>query len=166
MGWEEISLLPRLNPQERKLAKDMRTLARLKLYQVRKWQQQLDHLSITLDVPTPMNVVPSSERPWLNWVANQFSIKPSLSAEEKEQQQLRNALMHIRQNMNLERWPEDNAWQQLRSRLHLQISKSMTETEINENTQDNVLKLPESFSIIDSDILQLRQSAKQWLEAL
>ncbi|MDX8395697.1 MAG: hypothetical protein R8K22_04705 [Mariprofundaceae bacterium] len=165
LGWEEISLLPNLTNEDRELAKDMRMLAQNKLDQVGRWQQKMDHLTRLLAVPSYANVVPSSDNPWVDWIARQFSVKRSLSAQEKDILHLRQALTHIRQGLSLERWPDDDSWQKLRSRLHLHLVKYVADQTVN-HEQADVLKLPISFTGVDADIERLRQAAQDWLERL
>lgn len=154
-AWKEITTLPTLTAQERQLAEDMFALASKRESELIRWRQQLDHQADSLQVKPAENIVPESDNRWLNWLRNQFSIKPSISAAEKENRDLSLQLQHASQQLALENFPEAGAWRLLRARLQLRLSGD-----------DATLNLPDSFAPVRQDIQQLRQQAREWLEAL
>ena len=156
LAWQEISLLPSLSPEQRAQAEQMLQLAEQRQDDVRQWQQELDHIIMSLKTNEYNDIITSNDdKPWLQWLTRQFSLKRSQSNQEAELSQLKATLLNIRQNMSLEQWPETHRWTALRAQLQLRLLKQT----------DNTLQLPESFQAIEQDIHTLRQTAQTWLEA-
>jgi len=170
LAWQEISLLPSLSPEQRIQAEAMLKLAEQRQNDVQQWQQELEHLILSLQPSQYNNIIPSSinnhSNPWLQWLLTQFSLKRSQSSQEAAQLSLKNKLLHIKQAMSLEQWPSGTAWTELRAQLQLRLVQqfSATKKASHEAAQAPSLQLPENFKAIQSDIDKLRQTAKLWLE--
>ncbi len=161
LAWEEITLMPVLSSDEREQAQKMLVLAEKRVQDMQNWQQHLHNYSALLKVTEHHNIIPKFENRWLNWIAEQFSIRPSLNKEEAERTYLREQLMNINHNIELEQWPDAKLWLRLRATLQLTLDKSA-----DTNKPATELGLPESFKGIQADIDALRQSAAAWLERL
>jgi len=160
LAWEEISLLPGLSTEQRQKAETMLSLAQKDEVQVRQWQMNLEKWASTLTTPARDNVIPMPEHPWLAWIASQFSLSRAPSAEEKNLDAMRLALLDASKRMALESWPNKQEWQAMRARLLLQLQAM----QLAETATTPELGLPENFEAIAKDIETLRQTARQWLE--
>jgi len=161
LAWEEISLMPMLSSDERQQAQTMLALAEKSLRELQSWQQILQTQADSLTTKEHDNIVPSFESRWLNWIAEQFSIRPSLSQEEAQNAQLREQLLNISRNIEMEQWPDAKTWLQLHATLQLRMVTSASDA-----SAAPKLELPESFDAIRHDIDQLRQTATTWMERL
>ena len=161
LAWEEISLMPMLSADERQQAEAMLSLAEKNQRSLQGWQQILQSHADSLSTKEHENIIPSFENRWLNWVAEQFSIRPSLSEQEAENSKLREALLNTSRNLEIEQWPDSKAWLQLRSTLQLRVVAAATA-----ESPEAKLELPESFDAIRNDMDQLRQTAAAWMEQL
>lgn len=159
LAWEEISLMPILTADERQQAETMLALAEKNKLELQKWQQILQSHAEALGTKKHENIMPAFENRWLNWVAEKFSIRHSLSEQEAENAKLREALLNTSRNLETEQWPDSKTWLQLRSTLQLRIVAAAESTEAK-------LELPESFDAIRKDMEQLRQTAAVWMEQL
>jgi hypothetical protein len=162
LAWEEISLIPTLSSGERQQARAMLALAEKRLQQLQGWQQTLRTHAESLSSVEHDNIIPEFENRWLSWIGEQFSVRPSLSKEEARDAQLREQLINTSRNIEIEQWPDTNAWLQLRATLQLKLIA----TEKGDASPVTELGLPESFDAIKHDIEQLRQAASTWLERL
>ena len=162
LAWEEVMLMPILSSDEREQAQKMLALAEKRLLELQNWQRTLDMYAESLSRSKHANIIPKFENRWLNWIAAQFSIRPSLSKEEANDAQLQQQLINTSRNIEMEHWPDTKAWLQLRSTLQLRVIAS--EKDDPSATVD--LGLPESFEAIKADIDLLRQRAATWLEDL
>jgi len=163
LAWEEIALMPTLTADERSRAEQMHALAKERTEQLIQWQQSLVDHADQLTLKEQANIVPAFENRWLNWVAEQFSIRPSLNQQERQDAELRRQLIDTSRNLELERWPDTKQWLQLRARLQLRVASMAPATDGAESIQ---LDLPESFDAMIDDIKLLRNTASQWLEAM
>ncbi len=168
LAWQEISLLPSLTSEQRDLAESMLKLAEQRQNNVHQWQQEIDHLISNLKTNDSDNVIPTAiaadaSTPWLQWLAQQFSLKRSQSSQEMALLTLKNTLLHIKQGMNLEQWPTGTEWTTLRAQLQLRLVAQFNEHK-SDDKQAATLQLPENFDAIQVDVKQLRQAAQSWLE--
>ncbi len=163
LAWEEIALMPLLSSGERERAEAMLALAEKRLLELRGWQQTLNRYAESLSRTEHANIIPEFENRWLNWVVEQFSLRPSLSKEEEADARLREQLINTGRNIEMEQWPEATAWLQLRATLQLRLVASEN-GDASSAAAD--LGLPESFEAAKDDINKLRQSAAAWLEQL
>lgn len=163
LAWEEVMLMPILSSSEREQAQKMLALAEKRLLELQNWQQTLHTYAESLSRTEHANIIPEFENRWLNWIAEQFSLRSSLSEEEANDAQLQEQLINTSRNIEIERWPDAKAWLQLRATLQLRVIAAEKDTE-SPTAVD--LGLPESFEPIKGDINQLRQAAKTWLEDL
>lgn len=161
LAWEEISLMPMLSADERQQAEAMLALAEKNQRALQGWQQILQIQADALTIREHDNIIPTFENRWLNWVAEQFSVRPSLSEQEAENAELREALLNTSSNLELEQWPDAKSWLQLRSTLQLRVVAAATS-----ESAETRLELPESFDAIRKDMKQLRQTAATWMEQL
>jgi len=161
LAWEEISLMPLLSAAERQEAAAMLALSEKSLHAVQNWQQVLLRQADTLTVKEHHNIIPTFENRWLNWVAEQFSVRPSLSQQEADNAKLRQSLSQISRDLELEQWPDAKRWLQLRATLQLRLVAAATD-----DAASAELDLPESFDAVRADIDQLRQHASAWMERL
>lgn len=160
LAWEEISLLPGLNQDQRQQAESMLALAQKDALQIRQWQINLEKWADTLSTPTHENVIPKPSHPLLAWIAGQFRLSRAPSIEESRLDTMRLALLDTSKRIAMESWPNRQEWQTLRARLLLQLQQmQLAETD---NTPQ--LGLPENFDAIAKDIETLRETARQWLE--
>lgn len=155
-AWKELATLPNLNGDERQLAEDMYALAAKREAELASWQQHLNNWADSLSVKPAENIVPESDNRWLNWLRDQFSIKPSMRMEEKENHNLSLQLRNVSQMIALEEFPAPEQWRVLRARLQLKASES----------GDEEIGLPEDFAAVRQDISHLRQQAREWLERI
>lgn len=155
-AWKEIATIPTLNSDERQLAEDMYALAAKREAELASWQQHLNNWADSLNVKPAENIVPETDNRWLKWARDQFSIKPSMRSEEKENQSLSLQLRNVGQMIALEEFPDPDHWRVLRARLQLKASESDNKT----------IDLPEEFSAVRQDISHLRQQAREWLERI
>jgi len=163
LAWQEISLLPSLSTEQRAQAEAMLQLAESLQNNVHQWKQELDYLISQLTPNEYDNILPAAfpsaeNNPWLQWLIQQFSLKRSTSNQQAILLNLKNRLLIIKQNLDLELWPTGAEWSQLRAQLQLQL------IEHEGKTPAKTLQLPESFLNIQKDIEQLRQAAHAWLE--
>jgi len=161
LAWEEISLMPMLSADERQQAGAMLALAEKNLRALQGWQKILRAQADSLTSKKHDNIIPTYENRWLNWIAEQFSVRPSQSKQEAEDTKLRDTLLNTSRNIGIEQWPDTKAWLQLRATLQLRM---VADEEVESSTSK--LELPESFDAIRSDIDQLRQTAATWMEQL
>jgi len=162
LAWEEVSLMPVLSAAERQRAQEMLALAEKRLQELDHWQAILRTTAESLTRTEHRSVIPAFENRFLNWIAEQFSVRQSLSREEADDAQLHEQLLNTSRDIELERWPDERTWLQLRSTLQLRLIAAKDGSESSETALD----LPESFADIRNDIDQLRQSAATWLEGL
>lgn len=155
-AWKEISTIPTLSSEDRQLAEDMYALASKRKAELLAWQQYLNNWADNLSVKPAENIVPETDNRWLNWLRDQFSIKPSMRMEEKENHNLGLQLRNASQMLALEEFPAADQWRLLRARLQITLSES----------DNQPLELPEEFSDIKQDISHLRQQAREWLERI
>lgn len=167
LAWQEISLLPSLTAEQRAQAEAMLKLAEQRQNDVHQWQQEIDHLIVSFKPSEYDNVISTTitddSNPWLQWLINQFSLKPSQNSQEVALLTLKNALLGIKQGMDLEQWPAGTAWTELRAQLQLRLVEQFN-TNRGENEQAKTLQLPEQFNAIQTDVKKLRQAAQSWLE--
>ncbi|MES0371777.1 MAG: hypothetical protein ABUK11_05805 [Mariprofundaceae bacterium] len=163
LAWEELTLMPILTSTERGHAQSMLALAEKRLLELQNWQQTLHTYAESLSRSEHANIIPAFENQWLNWIAEQFSVRSSLSDEEANDEELREQLINASRNIEIERWPDANAWLQLRATLQLRVIAAKTDAESSAAVD---LGLPESFKPIKTDINLLRQVAETWLEDL
>jgi len=161
LAWEEIALMPTLSADERQQAEAMLALAEKDLRALQSWQQIMQIQADALTRKEHADIIPAFENRWLNWIAEQFSIRPSLSQQEAEDAKLREQLLNTSRNIEIEQWPDTKAWLQLRSTLQLRMVTAATS-----DSAEAKLELPESFDAIRNDIDQLRQTAATWMEQL
>ncbi|MDX8397773.1 MAG: hypothetical protein R8K49_05565 [Mariprofundaceae bacterium] len=161
-AWQEISLLPSLSPAQHQQAISMFKLAQHQIQQVQKWQQEINVIITSLQPSSYDNIIPNAmpESPdaWLQWIANQFSLKPAQSSQQLSLNRLKQNLLHIKQNMSLELWPHGTTWAQLRAQLQLHLIASK------DAKSSSTLTLPEDFSDIKQKLQTLRNTAQQWLK--
>jgi len=161
LAWEEIALMPMLSADERQQAETMLALAEKNLQALQSWQQIMQLQADALTRREHANIIPAFENRWLNWIAEQFSVRPSLSQEEAEDAKLRDTLLNTSRNIEIEQWPDAKAWLQLRATLQLRMVAAATA-----DSAEAKLDLPESFDAIRADMDQLRQTAATWMEQL
>lgn len=161
LAWEEISLMPILTADERQQAEAMLAMAEKNKLELQKWQQVLQSHAKALGTQKHENVIPTFENPWLNWIADKFSIRPSLSEQEVENAKLREALLNTSRNLETEQWPDSKTWLQLRSTLQLRVVAAA-----DTGSTEAKLELPDSFDAMRKDMDQLRQTAATWMEQL
>jgi len=161
LAWEEIALMPSLSGSEHATAQKMLSLAQQRLQDLRNWQQALLSHADSLATPEHENVIPEYETPWLSWIRDHFSIKAASTIEQQQDEQLRQQLLNISRNIELEQWPDGKSWQQLRAKLQLKLAKAD-----GDSSEAVELGLPESIEPLKADIEQLRQAAATWLEGL
>ncbi len=161
LAWEEISLMPMLSADERKQAEAMLALAEKNLHALQSWQKTLQAQADTLTIKEHDNIIPAFENRWLNWVTEQFSVRPSLSEQEAADTKLRDALLNTSRNIEIEQWPDAKEWLQLRATLQLRMVADEKAA-----SPAPKLELPESFDAIRADIDQLRQTAANWMGQL
>ena len=161
LAWEEAVLMPSLSGSEHATAQKMLTLAQQRLQDLRSWQQHLQAHADSLATPEHENIIPEYETPWLGWIRDYFSIKAASTTEQQQNEQLRQQLLNISHNIELEQWPDGKSWQQLRAKLQLKLAKAD-----GASSEAVELGLPEDFEAIKADIEQLRQTAATWLEGL
>lgn len=173
LAWEELTLMPILSSTERERARAMLTLSEKRLSELQNWQQTLQTHAESLSRSEHANIIPAFENRWLNWIAEQFSVRSSLSEEEANDAKLQAQLINTSRNIEIERWPDAKAWLQLRATLQLRVisselpaSERATSEEGDESPSTIDLGLPESFEPIKADINLLRQVAETWLEDL
>lgn len=159
LAWEEISLLPGLNQDQRLQAEAMLKLAEKDSLLTRQWQMNLEKWADTLSTPAHENIIPEPKHSWLAWIAKQFSLSRAPSIEEEQLDTMRLALLDAAKRVALENWPDRQEWQTLRARLLLQLQQ-MQQAETG-NTPE--LGLPENFDAMTQDIATLRETARQWL---
>ncbi len=164
LAWEEIALMPSLSSDERSSAEAMQALAGKRGEDLMRWRQALQRYAETLTVKEQENVIPAFENGWLNWIAGQFSVRPSLNRQERQDAELRRQLINTSRNLELEHWPDEKQWLALRSKLQLRIV-ARTESSV-DDTQPVQLGLPESFDVVKKDIEMLRSGASLWLESM
>ena len=160
LAWEEISLLTNLSDGERAEAEAMHMLARDSEEKLRQWRERLRKWADTMVIPEQRNVLPGADHPWLGWLTGQFRLYKAPTEEGRRQAKLRQQLIQTANQLAMEEWPSDGAWQQLRAELLLH-AKTGQEGEADEAVD---LGVPENFEAIRTDIDALQQSAKQWLE--
>lgn len=162
LAWEEVSLMPLISEDERKLAQSMLALAQKNMNMLKGWQQQLKSTAETLTLREHNNIIPPFENSWLNWITGQFSVRPSLSREEADDAALRQLLLDTSRNLEMELWPKSRDWLELRAKLQLRLIAASKD----DASAAPVLELPESFDAIRADIETLRTTAASWLERL
>jgi len=160
LAWEEISLLTSLSDAQRTQAEQMHILARDSERKLQQWQDSLHKWADSLATPRQQNIIPEAGHPWLDWIFGQFRLYRAPSEESRQQARLRQKLLTAASQRNLEAWPAEGDWQQLRAELLLQ-AKSGAGTD---QTGSVDLGLPDNFDSIRADIDMLQQTAKQWLE--
>ncbi|RLL52156.1 hypothetical protein D8Y20_07660 [Mariprofundus sp. EBB-1] len=156
LAWEEISLLPGLNEQQRQQAVEMHTLARTNVLRLYQWQGNLKKWAEVLSTPVHENVLPTPEQPWLAWIVGQFQLRHAPSQEARRLSDLRGRLLDSARQLTLQTWPDQSAWQRLHAELLLQI-KSMQAGDAKVE-----IGLPVDFEGIQTDINTLRETARQW----
>lgn len=159
LAWEEISLLPGLNEQQRQQAVEMHALARANVQRLKQWQGSLHKWAEALMTPVHENVLPQPEHAWLAWIVGQFQLRQAPSQETRMLADLRGRLLDAARQLTLQAWPNQAAWQRLHAELLLQITamqKSADETIIETG-------LPVDFAGIKLDIHMLRKTAEQWV---
>jgi len=161
LAWEEIALMPMLSADERQQAEAMLAMAEKNLQALQSWQQIMQLQADALTIQEHANIIPAFENRWLNWIAEQFSVRPSLSQEEAEDAKLHELLLKTSRNIEVEQWPDAKAWLQLRATLQLRMVAAVTT-----DSAEAKLDLPESFNAIRADMDQLRQTAATWMEQL
>lgn len=161
LAWEEISLMPMLSADERQQAEAMLALAEKNLNALQGWQKILQTQAESLTTKEHDNIIPAYENRWLNWITEQFSVRPSLSEQEAENTKLRDALLNTSRNIEIEQWPDAKTWLQLRATLQLRVV-----ADAEAESSASKLELPESFDAIRGDIDQLRQTAANWMGQL
>jgi len=174
LAWQEISLLPSLTAEQRTLAESMLLLAQQRQDDVWQWQQQLEHLIVSLKLDEHHNIIPEkfsadASNPWLQWLLEQFSFKRSQCGEQLALLALKNKLLSVKQAMDLEQWPTTADWTRLRAQLQLHLlelndGQGDKHSEQTKDQQAVNLRLPENFQAIQTDVEQLRQAARLWLE--
>jgi len=161
LAWEEISLLPGLNDDQRDEAVRMHALARARVQQLKQWQDALNKWADALVMPTHRNILPEPPYPWLAWIVSQFQLRQAPSVEAQHLGNLRSRLLDAARHLTLESWPNKGAWQSLQAELLLQI-RAMRHDGGDKNTEAIETGLPESFDAIQADINTLRHTALQW----
>jgi len=162
LAWEEISLLPGLNDEQRQQAVEMHTLARANVQRLHQWQGNLHKWADALMTPVHENVLPQPENAWLAWIVGQFQLRQAPSQEARALADLRGRLLDSARQLTLQSWPDQSAWQRLHAELLLQI-KAMQTGDEKEAVQTG---LPVDFEGIQTDITTLRQTAQQWANNL
>ena len=159
LAWEEISLLPGLNEQQRQQAVEMHALARANVQRLKKWQASLHKWAEALTTPIHENVLPQPEHAWLAWIVGQFQLRQAPSQEARTLADLRGRLLDAARQLTLQAWPNQAAWQRLHAELLLQVTAMQADgDEIAVETD-----LPVDFAGIQIDISMLRQTAEQWV---
>jgi len=161
LAWEEISLLPGLSDEQRSEAVRMHALARLRVQDLKQWQDALNKWADVLATPVHRNILPEPEYPWLAWIVKQFQLRQAPSVEARQLGNLRAGLLDAARHLTLESWPEKGAWQSLQAELLLQIRALHHQTG-DENADAVETGLPENFDAIQAEINTLRQTALQW----
>lgn len=156
-AWKEISMLPSLNEEQRASAQAMHTLAQTSIQKLGNWKDAITRWTEELSTPIHEDVIPKPDHPWLAWITSQFHLRQAPSEEARKLNSLRNQLNKVSHQLNRESWPTDAAWQGLYAELLLHV-KSMQ----SESGSAVELGLPDTFSILERDIVTLRQTAQLW----
>jgi len=165
LTWEEISLLPGLSDEQRSEAVRMHRLARVRVQQLKQWQDALSKWADALITPVHRNILPEPEYPWLAWIVSQFQLRQAPSVEARHLGNLRSRLLDAARHLTLESWPKKGAWQSLQAELLLQIRAMRHDSgdgSGGENGAAIETGLPDSFDAIQTDINTLRQTALKW----
>jgi len=160
--WQDVSLSPVLSAQQRSEAVSMTAAAREALTQNQLWQQRLDTWIATLAGPeSGPDLIPHFAHPWLEWLAEQFHLRPAPTNDSSGSQALREKLMQIRRGMTIETWPDTKDWQPIRAELIL-IHASSAKTDADKAAG---IGLPNDFTAMRKAVATLHETARQWLEA-
>ena len=158
LAWEEISLLPGLNSEQRNTAEAMHALASTNVQKRREWQAALNKWADALTTPVHEDILPQPEHPWLAWIVGQFHLRQAPTEESRRLSALRERLLNVSRALTVEAWPGDGEWQSLHAELLLQV-KAMQD-EADETAID--LGLPDNFSEIITNMTTLRDAARAW----
>jgi len=152
-AWQEIALLPTLSDEQRQQAQSLQRLAQADANRLEQWRRTLLFWAEHLAIPTQPDIMPKPEHPWLAWLAGQFHLRRASTVDGMRQQTLAHELKRAALALQLERWPEQQAWQALRARLLL-LAKA----------EGIALDLPEGFADLTADKHKLKAAAAAWLK--
>jgi cytoskeletal protein RodZ len=160
--WEDVSLSPALTAQQRSTAISMTAAAHEAMTQNQLWQQRLDKWITKLSAPeSGPDLIPHFDHPWLEWLAEQFHLRPAPANSSSGSQVLRERLMQIRRGMTIETWPDTKDWQPIRAELIL-IHASAAKTDAEKAAG---IGLPNDFKAMRKAVATLHETGRQWLEA-
>jgi len=152
--WREISLIPRLNDEERDLASRMQALAEQDAAKLSALEGELERLAKRLPVARSPNVLPQPNQPWLANIVGRFELRRAASADARADATLRHRLLRTARDLATQNWPDAATWR------HLLM-------DIRERFGDAAgLKLPSRLEDLQEDASRMHETASSWLRRL